>query len=98
MGSRRCKRRESSEDWPLRAGEAAGPAHIRWRVVAGRGGSYCSGDAKVGLGVSLTACPSVPGRFKSPRWRWHDHRKLGEGWPGRGIARPLRPFPIIISG
>jgi hypothetical protein len=46
-----------------------------------------------GVGLELVYClSSVPGRFKSPRWRWHNHRKLGEEWPGRGIARPLRPF------
>ena len=48
-----------------------------------------------GLGLELEwvyCLSSVPGRFKSPRWRWHDHRKLGERWPGRSIARPLRPF------
>jgi hypothetical protein len=53
MGSRRCKRRESSEDWPLRAGEAAGPAHIRWRVVAGRGGVTAAATPRLGLELVL---------------------------------------------
>src|ERR1700722_4418732 len=31
--------------------------------------------------------PGVPARFESPLWRWRHHRKLGEGWPERSIAR-----------
>jgi hypothetical protein len=51
----------------------------------------------VGLGVGLLLVKG-PGTFESPCWRWQDHRKLGEGWPGRGIARPLRPFSNRRSG
>ena len=47
MGSRRCKRRESSEDWPLRAGEAAGPAHID------------GASSQVAVGVTAAATPRL---------------------------------------
>ena len=51
------------------------------------------------LELELVYClSSVPGRFESPRRRWHAHRKLGEGWPGRGIARALRPFSNRRAG